>query len=65
VKDLTSTYFFLKGISKMKRSFGLLLLAIWLIFTGLAHLLHLSFSGMATLMAVIATTAGVLILMGL
>jgi hypothetical protein len=49
----------------MKRSVGLLLLGIWLIFTGLAHLLHLSFSGMGALMAVIATAAGILILLGL
>jgi hypothetical protein len=49
----------------MKRSFGVLLLGIWLIFTGLAFLLHLSFSGMGTLMAVIATAAGVLLIMGL
>jgi hypothetical protein len=49
----------------MKRSVGLLLLGIWLIFTGLAHLLHLSFSGMGALMAVVATAAGVLIMLGL
>jgi hypothetical protein len=49
----------------MKRSVGLLLLGIWLIFTGLAHLLHLSFSGMGALMAVIATAAGILIMLGL
>jgi hypothetical protein len=49
----------------MKRSIGLLLLGIWLIFTGLAHLLHLSFSGMGALMAVIATAAGILIVLGL
>jgi hypothetical protein len=49
----------------MKRSVGLLLLGIWLIFTGLAHLLHLSFSGMGALMAVIATIAGILIMLGL
>jgi hypothetical protein len=49
----------------MKRSVGLLLLGIWLIFTGLAHLLHLSFSGMGALMAVIATAAGILIVLGL
>jgi len=49
----------------MKRSIGVLLLGIWLIFTGLAHLLHLSFSGMGTIMAITATVAGVLIIMGL
>jgi hypothetical protein len=49
----------------MKRSIGLLLLGIWLIFTGLAHLLHLSFSGMGTLMAVLAAASGILIILGL
>jgi len=49
----------------MKRSFGLLLLAAWLIVTGLAHLLHFSFSGMSTVMAVVAVAAGVLLVLGL
>jgi hypothetical protein len=49
----------------MKRTIGTLLLGIWLIFTGLAHLLHLSFSGMGTLMAVLAAAAGVLVILGL
>jgi hypothetical protein len=49
----------------MKRNIGVLLLGIWLVATGLAHLLHLSFSGMSTIMAVIATVAGVLLIMGL
>ncbi len=49
----------------MKRSIGVLLLGAWLIITGLAHILHFSFSGMGTIMAVIATAAGVLIIMGL
>lgn len=49
----------------MKRSIGVLLLGIWLIFTGLAHLLHLSFSGMGTLMAILATASGILLIMGL
>jgi hypothetical protein len=49
----------------MKRSFGVLLLGTWLILTGLAHLLHFSFSGMGTVMAILATAAGVLIILGL
>ena len=48
----------------MKRSFGLLLLAVWLIFTGLIPLLNLSFTGMHTAMAVLAIVAGVLIVVG-
>ncbi len=48
----------------MKRSIGVLLLATWLILTGLAHILHFSFSGMGTIMAVLAVAAGILIVMG-
>jgi hypothetical protein len=48
----------------MKRSIGVLLLATWLIVTGLAHILHFSFSGMSTIMAVVAIAAGILIIMG-
>ena len=48
----------------MKRSIGVLLLAIWLIVTGLAHILHFSFSGMGTITAVVAIAAGILIIMG-
>ncbi len=49
----------------MKRSIGVLLLASWLIVTGLAHILHFSFAGMGTIMAGIAVAAGVMILLGL
>jgi hypothetical protein len=49
----------------MKRSFGSLLLGIWLIITGLSHVLHFSFSGMSIAMAVVAAVAGVLLIMGL
>lgn len=49
----------------MKRSIGVLLLAAWLIVTGLAHILHFSFAGMSTIMAGIAVAAGVMILLGL
>jgi hypothetical protein len=50
---------------KFSRSVGMLLLGIWLIVTGLAHLFHFSFSGMPTVMAIVATVAGVLIILGL
>lgn len=49
----------------MKRTFGTLLLGAWLILGGLAHLLHLSFSGMGTLMAGLATASGILLVLGL
>jgi hypothetical protein len=44
------------------RDLGTLLLAIWLIATGLITILHLSFTGMDIVMAVVAIAAGVLIL---
>jgi hypothetical protein len=49
---------------KFSRSIGMLLLGAWLIITGLESLLHFGFSGMGTVMAVIATAAGVLIVLG-
>ena len=42
---------------------GLLLLAVWLILTGLISLLGLTFEGLGTLMALLALGAGVLILL--
>jgi len=48
----------------LTRNFGMLLLAIWLILGGLMPLLHLSFSGAGTIMAILAIAAGVLILIG-
>lgn len=41
---------------------GALLLGIWLILKGLMPLLHFSFSGSGTIMAILAIAAGVLIL---
>lgn len=49
---------------KMTKSLGMLLLSIWLILTGLIPLLNLGFSGLGTVMAVLALTAGALILVG-
>jgi hypothetical protein len=49
---------------KFARTIGMLLLALWLIVTGLIPLLHLSFSGMGTAMAVLALATGVLIAVG-
>jgi hypothetical protein len=56
----------LTGVSQMKmtKNLGMLLLGIWLIVTGLIPLLNLSFSGLGTLMAIVATAAGALILVG-
>ncbi|HXE83857.1 MAG TPA: hypothetical protein VN513_11070 [Gemmatimonadales bacterium] len=49
---------------KFTKNLGMLLLGIWLIVTGLIPLLNLSFSGLSTLMAVLAIAAGALIILG-
>ncbi len=49
---------------KLNRNLGMLLTGIWLIFQGLIPLLSLSFSGLYTLMAVLAIAAGALIVTG-
>lgn len=49
---------------KVTKNLGMLLLGIWLILTGLIPLLSLSFSGLWTLMAILAIAAGALILVG-
>ena len=46
------------------RNIGMLLLAVWLILTGLIALLGLNFAGLPLVMAVLALAAGVLILIG-
>lgn len=45
------------------KNLGMLLLAIWLIATGLVPLLHLSFPHLGSILAVMAVAAGILILM--
>jgi len=49
---------------KVTKNIGMLLLAVWLILTGLLPLLNVGFSGMGTVMAVLAIAAGVLIVIG-
>ena len=49
---------------KLTKNIGLLLLGIWLILSGLIPLLNLGFSGLGTLMAILAIAAGAFILMG-
>jgi hypothetical protein len=49
---------------KLTKNVGMLLLAAWLILTGLIPLLNLSFSGLGTVMAILAIAAGVLIVAG-
>lgn len=49
---------------KLTRNIGMLLLAAWLVLTGLIPILNLSFSGLGTVMAILAIAAGVLIVVG-
>jgi hypothetical protein len=49
---------------KVTRNIGMLLLALWLVLTGLIPLLSLSFSGLGIVMAVLAIAAGILIAIG-
>jgi hypothetical protein len=49
---------------RITRNIGMLLLAVWLVLTGLIPLLNLSFSGLGSVMAALAIAAGVLIILG-
>ena len=49
---------------KITRNLGFMLLGLWLIATGLIPLLNVSFSGLGTIMAVVAVAAGALIIVG-
>ena len=49
---------------KLQKNLGMLLLAIWLIVSGLIALLNFSFAGLPVIMAILAIAAGVLILLG-
>ena len=48
----------------MKKNLGLLLLGIWLVVYGLRQLVDFSFSGLQTVMAILAIVAGALIIVG-
>ena len=49
---------------KFTKSIGMLLLGAWLIVHGLQGLVDFNFSGLDTIMAVVAIAAGALILVG-
>ena len=53
-----------RGPSMRIKNLGTMLLGIWLILTGLTHLVDFHFSGLGTIMAVLALVAGVLLVMG-
>lgn len=47
---------------RLPRNLGMILLAVWLILTGLIPLLRINFAGAGTLLALLAVLAGGLIL---
>lgn len=49
---------------KFTKSIGMLLLGVWLIVHGLQGLVNFNFSGLDTIMGVVAIAAGALILVG-
>jgi hypothetical protein len=49
---------------RLTKNIGMILLAIWLILSGLIPVLNLSFSGLGMLMAILAIAAGVFIVIG-
>lgn len=49
---------------RITQNLGMLLLAIWLILTGLITLLSLNFQGLSLIMGILALAAGILILLG-
>ncbi len=49
---------------KATKNLGMLLLAIWLIVTGVLQVVSISIAGIGTILAVLAIAAGVLILLG-
>lgn len=51
------------GTRKWRSNLGTILLAIWLILTGLLPLISFTFTGLGVLMALLAIAAGVLLLL--
>jgi hypothetical protein len=49
---------------RFTKNIGMLLLAIWLILTGLIALFSLSFNGLSIIMGLLAIAAGIFILLG-
>jgi hypothetical protein len=49
---------------RFTKNIGMLLLAIWLILTGLIALFSLSFNGLDLIMGLLAIAAGIFILLG-
>jgi hypothetical protein len=51
-------------MKRFTKNIGMLLLAIWLILTGLIALLSFSFNGLDLIMGLLAIAAGIFILLG-
>ena len=51
-------------MNRFTKNIGMLLLAIWLILTGLIALFSLSFNGLGIIMGILAIAAGIFILIG-
>jgi hypothetical protein len=51
-------------MKRFTKNIGLLLLAIWLVLTGLIALFSLSFTGLGMIMGLLAIAAGIFIFMG-
>jgi hypothetical protein len=51
-------------MKRFTKNIGMLLLAIWLILTGLIALFSLSFNGLGTIMGLLAIAAGIFIFLG-
>jgi len=49
---------------KLTRNLGMVLLAVWLILTGVIPLINLSFAGLGTVMAGLAIASGVFLIIG-
>jgi len=49
---------------KLTKNIGMLLLGIWLIVTGLLHVVSITIAAISTILALLAIAAGVLILVG-
>jgi hypothetical protein len=53
-----------RGIRFFRNRLGMIVLSVWLILEGLLPLLKINFSGSATVMAILAIAAGILLLLG-
>lgn len=48
----------------MKKNLGLVLVGVWLVIHGLTQLVSFNFSGLGTVMAILAIIAGALVIVG-